>query len=88
MPNQATLAEIEIAELTQTVDDGRAPADPFKLPAGLRTLKLRQRASLVGVAQDAKRQNRHHKGGKTQKFHCRIPEQPVPWMFLGRNAER
>lgn len=37
MPNQATLAEIEIAELTQSVDDGRAPADPFKLQAGLRT---------------------------------------------------
>ena len=37
MPNQATLAEIEIAELIQSVDDGRAPADPFKLPAMLRT---------------------------------------------------
>lgn len=38
MPNQATLAEIEIAELTQTVDDGRAPTDAFKLLPSLRTL--------------------------------------------------
>ena len=38
MPNQATLAEIEIAELIQSVDDGRAPADPFKLLPTLRTL--------------------------------------------------
>lgn len=38
MPNQETLAEIEIAELIQSVDDGRAPTDPFKLQAALRTL--------------------------------------------------
>jgi hypothetical protein len=38
MPNQETLAEIEIAELIQSVDDGRAANDPFKLQAGLRTL--------------------------------------------------
>ncbi len=38
MPNQETLAEVEVAELIQSVDDGRAVNDPFKLPAGLRTL--------------------------------------------------
>ena len=38
MPNQTSLEQIELAELTQTVDDGRVAGDPFKLPAALRTL--------------------------------------------------
>lgn len=38
MPNQTSLEQIELAELTQTVDDGRAAGDPFKLPAASRTL--------------------------------------------------
>lgn len=38
MSNRATLTEIEHAELIQSVDDGRAPADPFKLLPTLRTL--------------------------------------------------
>ena len=38
MPNQQSLEQIELAELTQTVDDGRVAADPFKLSAALRTL--------------------------------------------------
>ena len=38
MPNQFTLEQNELAELTQAVDDGRAAGDPFKLPAAPRTL--------------------------------------------------
>lgn len=38
MPNQLSLEQIELAELTQSVDDGRVAADPFKLPAATRTL--------------------------------------------------
>ena len=38
MPTQASLAEIETGELIQSVDDGRAANDPFKVPAALRTL--------------------------------------------------
>ena len=38
MPNQTSLEQIEIAELTQAVDDGRVAAAPFKLSAALRTL--------------------------------------------------
>ena len=38
MPNQTSLEQIELAELTQTVDDGRVAGDPFKLPTALRTL--------------------------------------------------
>ena len=38
MPNQTSLEQIEIGELTQAVDDARLAADPFKLSAGLRTL--------------------------------------------------
>ena len=38
MPNQQSLEQVELAELTQTVDDGRVAADPFKLSAALRTL--------------------------------------------------
>ena len=38
MPNQQSLEQVELAELTQTVDDGRVAADPFKLPAASRTL--------------------------------------------------
>ncbi len=38
MPNQQSLEQVELAELTQTVDDGRIAADPFKLPASSRTL--------------------------------------------------
>ena len=38
MPNQETPDQIEIAELTQSVDSARAANDPFKLSAGLRTL--------------------------------------------------
>ena len=38
MPNQTSLEQMELAELTQTVDDGRVAADPFKLLAASRTL--------------------------------------------------
>ncbi len=38
MPNQFVLEQVELAELTQSVDDGRVAADPFKLLAALRTL--------------------------------------------------
>jgi len=38
MPNQTSLEQIELAELTQTVDDGRVAGDPFKLAATSRTL--------------------------------------------------
>lgn len=38
MPNQTSLEQIELAELTQAVDDGRAATDPFKLIAATRTL--------------------------------------------------
>lgn len=38
MPNEATLAEIETAELILAVDDGRVVTDTSKLPAYLRTL--------------------------------------------------
>lgn len=38
MPNEATLAEIETAELILAVDAGRVVTDTFKLPAYLRTL--------------------------------------------------
>ncbi len=38
MRNEAVLEQIEVPELIQSVNDGRDPADPFKLPAYLRTL--------------------------------------------------
>ena len=38
MPNQTSLEQIELAELTQSVDNGRAATDPFKLAATFRTL--------------------------------------------------
>lgn len=38
MPNQTSLEQTELAELTQSVDDGRAATDPFKLLAATRTL--------------------------------------------------
>ncbi|MDA1054689.1 MAG: fibronectin type III domain-containing protein [Planctomycetota bacterium] len=38
MPNQTSLEQIELAELTQAVDDGRVAADPFKMIAATRTL--------------------------------------------------
>jgi hypothetical protein len=38
MPNQTSLEQIELAELTQSVDDARLAADPFKLIAATRTL--------------------------------------------------
>jgi hypothetical protein len=38
MPNVLVLEQIELAELAQSVDDGRLAADPFKLPTALRTL--------------------------------------------------
>ena len=38
MPNQTSLEQVELAELTRTVDDGRVAADPFKLSAASRTL--------------------------------------------------
>ena len=38
MPNVFVLEQIELAELAQSVDDGRLAADPFKLPGALRTL--------------------------------------------------
>ena len=37
MATQTSLEQIEFAELTQTVDDARVAADPFKLLAPLRT---------------------------------------------------
>ena len=37
MATQTSLEQIEFAELTQTVDDARVAADPFKLLASLRT---------------------------------------------------
>ena len=37
MPNQTSLEQIELAELTQAVDDARAATDPFKLIAATRT---------------------------------------------------
>lgn len=38
MPNQTSLEQIELAELTQAVDDARVATDPFKLIAATRTL--------------------------------------------------
>jgi hypothetical protein len=38
MPNQTSLEQIELAELTQSVDNGRVATDPFKLSTALRTL--------------------------------------------------
>ena len=37
MPNEAVFQQIEVAELIQSVDDGRAATDPFKLVAATRT---------------------------------------------------
>lgn len=33
MPNLLVLGQIELSELTQSVDDSRVAEDPFKLPA-------------------------------------------------------
>lgn len=38
MPNQQSLGQIDLAELTQSVDDARAAGDPFELPLAIRTL--------------------------------------------------
>ena len=38
MPTLASTEAIDIAELTQTVDDARDVADPYKLPSFLRSL--------------------------------------------------
>ena len=38
MPNQTSLEQIEMVELTQSIGDARAADDPFKLRAALRTL--------------------------------------------------
>ena len=46
MPNEASLAEIETAELILAVDDGRAPTETFKLPAYLRALVVARLADL------------------------------------------
>ncbi|MEN9576845.1 MAG: hypothetical protein RL514_4700 [Verrucomicrobiota bacterium] len=46
MPNEASLAEIETAELILDVDDGRVPTDTFKLPTYLRTLVVTRLADL------------------------------------------
>lgn len=46
MPNQTSLEQVELAELTQSVDDGRAAGDPFKLPAAERTLLNNRLADL------------------------------------------
>lgn len=46
MPNEASLAEIETAELILAVDDGRVSTDTFKLPAYLRTLVVTRLADL------------------------------------------
>jgi len=40
MPNAAVLEQIEFGELIQSVDDGRDPADPFKLTTPIRTPEL------------------------------------------------
>ena len=45
MPNQLSLEQIELAELTQAGDDGRVAADPLKLTTATRTL-LDARADL------------------------------------------
>jgi hypothetical protein len=46
MPNEASLAEIETAELIVAVDAGRAPTDTFKLPAYLLALVIARLADL------------------------------------------
>ncbi len=46
MPNEASLAEIETAELILAVDAGRAPTDTFKLPAYLLALVIARLADL------------------------------------------
>lgn len=46
MPNEASLVEIETAELSLAVDDGRVVTDTFKLPAYLRTLGVTRLADL------------------------------------------
>ncbi len=46
MPNEASLAEIETAELILAVDAGRAPAEAFKLPAYLLALVIARLADL------------------------------------------
>lgn len=46
MPNEASLAEIETAELIIAVDAGRAPTDAFKLPAYLLALGIARLADL------------------------------------------
>jgi len=46
MPNEASLAEIETAELIIAVDAGRAPTDTFKLPAYLLALVIARLADL------------------------------------------
>ncbi len=48
MPNQTSLEQVELAELTQTVDDGRVVGDPFKLAAATRTLLDSRLADLQG----------------------------------------
>lgn len=61
MPNQTSLEQIELAELTQSVDDGRAAGDPFKLPASDRTtldnrtadLKAKDSATLTSAGDRA-----------------------------------
>lgn len=46
MPNEASLAEIETAELILAVDAGRAPTETFKLPAYLLALVVARLADL------------------------------------------
>ena len=58
MPNQTSLEQIELAELTQSVDDARAATDSFKLIAATRTLRAYRRpaggtAELAGTSATA-----------------------------------
>jgi hypothetical protein len=46
MPNEAVLEQVEFGELIQSVDDGRAAGEPFKLPAASRTLLNNRLADL------------------------------------------
>jgi len=49
MPNLISLEQIELAELTQAVDDSRVATDPFKLTAATRTLLNDRLANLQAL---------------------------------------
>ena len=65
MPNQIALEQVELVELTQSVDDGRVAADPFKLLAALRTLLDSRLADLEdeGCGHAADRRGSRHRVG-------------------------